>query len=80
MLAAELDRGATLAAGLAAYQAAREERVQRVVDAASRNARLYHLRGLPRIVAHAGLRLGGWMAPEAALRRFDWLYDHDVTA
>ena len=80
VLAAELDRGATLAAGLAAYQAAREERVQRVVDAASRNARLYHLRGLPRIVAHAGLRLGGWMAPEAALRRFDWLYDHDVTA
>lgn len=80
VLARESDRAPTLAAGLAAYQAAREGRVRRAVDAASRNARAYHLRGLPRLVAHAGLRLGGRIAPDMALRRFDWLYGHDVTA
>ena len=36
-------------------------------------------RGVTRAGAHAGLRLGGWGAPELALRRFDWLYGHDVT-
>lgn len=80
VLAREIDRAPTLAAGLAAYQAAREDRVRRAVEAASRNARAYHLRGLPRMVAHAGLRFGGWIAPDMALRRFDWLYGHDVTA
>ncbi len=69
----------TWAAGLAAYQAARAARCARIVDAASRNARAYHLRGVTRAVAHTGLRLGGWLAPDMALRRFDWLYGHDVT-
>jgi salicylate hydroxylase len=69
----------THAAALFAYQAARARRCARIVDAASRNARTYHLSGLTRRVAHAGLRMGGWIAPGLALRRFDWLYDVDVT-
>ena len=69
----------SLAAGLLAYQAARAARVSRIVDAASRNARAYHLGGVARTMAHAGLRLGGWLAPGMALQRFDWLYGHDVT-
>jgi salicylate hydroxylase len=68
------------ASGLAAYQLRREGRAARIVDAASRNARAYHLAGVPRVLAHAGLRLGGWIAPDLALRRFDWLYGFDVTA
>ncbi|MEO6298058.1 MAG: FAD-dependent monooxygenase [Paracoccaceae bacterium] len=68
------------AAGLAAYQVKRTGRSARIVDAASRNAQAYHLSGLTRAVAHAGLRVGGWLAPELALRRFDWLYGFDVTA
>ena len=68
------------AAGLAAYQFKRAARCARIVDAASRNARMYHLGGPARLVAHAGLRLGGWLAPELALRRFDWLYGVDVTS
>ncbi|NEX47181.1 FAD-dependent monooxygenase [Pseudotabrizicola algicola] len=70
----------SLAAGLAAYQAARASRCTRIVEAANTNARLYHLSGLARGVAHLGLRLGSVVAPQAALRRFDWLYKHDVTA
>ena len=37
----------SLAAGVAAYQLAREGRVARIVEAASRNARAYHLGGVP---------------------------------
>ena len=68
------------AAGLAAYQGKRAARCARIVAAASRNARAYHLGGAARVVAHAGLRVGGWLAPELALRRFDWLYGFDVTS
>ena len=63
-----------------AYQLAREARVTRIVAAATANARNYHLRGPVRSLAHLGLRLGGALAPGLALRKFDWLYDLDVTA
>lgn len=66
-------------AALAGYEAARAARVNRVVDAASANARNYHLGAPWRGVAHAGLRVLGRVAPGALLRRFDWLYGHDVT-
>jgi salicylate hydroxylase len=79
VLAASLARHDTLAAGLAAFQAARAPRCARIVEAANRNARAYHLSGPLRGLAHMGLRLGGWVAPQMALSRFDWLYDHDVT-
>ncbi len=65
---------------LAAYEAARAGRTQRIVDAASRNARHYHLSGLRRDLAHAALRLLGRFAPDAAANRFRWIYGHDVTA
>jgi salicylate hydroxylase len=66
---------------LAAYEAARRDRVSRVIAAANANARNYHLANpLLRTAAHAALRLGGALAPAAALRRFDWIYGHDVTA
>lgn len=64
---------------LARYQALRIARTRRIVDAASRNARAYHLRGLTRSLAHGALRLGGALAPGLALHRFDWLYGFDVT-
>ena len=79
VLAASLAGHDGLPAGLAAYQAARRDRTIRVVQAANGNARAYHLRGVSRGIAHAALRLGGALAPGLALRRFDWLYDHDVT-
>lgn len=66
---------------LAGYQARRRDRVVRVVAAANANARNYHLRSAPlRGAAHLALRLGGLVAPAAMLRRFDWIYGHDVTA
>lgn len=79
VLAECLDRlGVT--AGLAAYQSLRQFRCARIVQAADGNARAYHLGGALRSVAHMGLRLGGAVAPGLALRKFDWVYGHDVTA
>ncbi|TGD64000.1 monooxygenase [Tabrizicola sp. WMC-M-20] len=70
----------SMAAGLAAYQSARLPRCARIVAAANTNARLYHLSGPARGIAHLGLRLGSVVAPGAAIKRFDWLYKQDVTA
>jgi salicylate hydroxylase len=80
VLADELARCDTIAAGLAAYQARREGRVARVIAAANGNAWKYHLRPAPlRLAAHAVMRLGGALAPDRMMRQFDWLYAHDVT-
>ncbi|WP_208348615.1 FAD-dependent oxidoreductase [Pseudaestuariivita rosea] len=75
-----LDKAGDLNAGLVQYQALRKPRVSRIVDAATKNARNYHLRWPPvRWAAHSALRLGGRIAPALPLRKFDWLYGHDVT-
>ncbi|MBC2835350.1 FAD-dependent monooxygenase [Paragemmobacter straminiformis] len=70
----------TPAAGLVAYQALRAPRTARIVEAANASARAYHLSGGARSLAHLGLRLGGMVAPGMALKRYDWIYRHDVTA
>ena len=63
------------------YQALRIPRATRIVNAASRNARNYHLRSPPvRIVAHTALKAASAIAPVAMLKRFDWIYRHDVTS
>lgn len=80
VLAQALSGQTPQAEGLAAYAAARSPRTARIVEAANRNARAYHLAGPMRGIAHLGLRLGGMLAPSAALARFDWIYGHDVTA
>ncbi len=79
VLAAQLDATGDAEAALAAYQAARMGRARRIVAVAERNARAYHLRAPLRPLAHALLRVGARIAPDAPLRRLDWLYGHDVT-
>jgi len=70
----------SLAEGLPRYQDVRRKRVLRVVEAATANARNYHLKFPPlRFAAHSALRLAGGVAPAQPLRRFDWLYGYDVT-
>lgn len=65
---------------MATYQAARHDRVTRIIEAANANARNYHLGGLTKFTAHTALRAIGALSPDAARRRFDWLYDYDATA
>jgi salicylate hydroxylase len=67
-------------ASLQDYETTRKPRATRVIDAASGNARKYHLRNpVFRAIAHNGLRLGSRLAPGPMMRQFDWLYGHDVT-
>jgi len=81
VLAAALGEHRDTDTALAAYQAERRPRTLRIVEAATRNARNYHLRFPPlRMAAHAVLRVGGALAPAAAIRRYGWLYGHDVAA
>jgi salicylate hydroxylase len=80
VLADCLERSDNCAAGLAAYQNARRDRVVRVIEAANGNAWKYHLRPGPvRMAAHLALRLGGAVMPGRMVHQFDWLYGHDVT-
>ena len=66
---------------LCLYESKRKPRVTRVIEAANANARNYHLRNpLVRTAAHTALRLAGALAPAQPLKRFAWLYDHDVTS
>lgn len=80
VLADSLDNHADADTAFAAYQTARAARAARIVDAATANARNYHLTGLPRFVAHTGLKLIGKLSPNLMLDRFNWLYRHNVTA
>ena len=64
---------------LARYQAIRRPRAAKIVEAANKNARNYHLSGLSRWVGQSGLKLASRLAPQQILRRYDWVYRHDVT-
>lgn len=79
VLAAALDTAADPGIALASYQQARRPRCVQVVARADGNARIYHLKDPLRPFAHAAMRLGGALAPGIALRRFDWIWGHDVT-
>ncbi|TCO72481.1 FAD-dependent monooxygenase [Rhodovulum euryhalinum] len=81
VLAACLERHRDTETAFAAYQAERRPRTIKIVEMATRNARNYHLSFPPlRAAAHAALRLGGVLAPGGPLKRFDWVYAHDVAA
>ena len=62
------------------YQKLRRSRVERVIEAANRNARNYHLKNpLTKALGHGALRLANAVRPELVLGQYDWIYDHDVT-
>ncbi|QYX58433.1 FAD-dependent monooxygenase [Roseovarius sp. SCSIO 43702] len=80
VLARALAEAGTPKAAFARYRTERETRVRRIVDAATGNARKYHLALPPvRWAAHAGLRLAGRLAPGAMMRSLEWIYGTDVT-
>lgn len=80
VLAAALAEDASQEACLDRFRSVREPRVRQVADAASGNAWKYHLAFPPlRWIAHGALRVVGAVAPRRMIRRFDWIYAHDVT-
>jgi len=80
VLAEEMDRHDDMQDACAAYKKRRLRRVCRIVKAAGRNARNFHLSSPPlRFAAHTALRLLGKYAPDRLQGRYDWLYGCDVT-
>jgi salicylate hydroxylase len=79
VLARCCDEADDLATALARFQHERALRVSRAIAAANANARNYHLSGLTRSLAHTGLKTLGFVAPDALLKRLDWLYGFDAT-
>ncbi len=70
----------TIPQALATYQTARHARVEKVIATANQNACNFHLRGPVAGLAHLALQVAGKISPHAGLRRYGWIYDHDVTA
>lgn len=78
VLAAAVDRW-PLDEALRRYERLRKPRVERAIAAANANAQNYHLSGVQRRLALTALAGIGAAAPGLFLRRYDWLYRHDVT-
>lgn len=61
---------------LAAYEARRRPRAEKVVAAAGSNARNFHLHGPKRLAAQLALMAVG----SKLSKKYDWIYSYDVTA
>lgn len=61
----------TIPAALAAYSQTRSARTRRVVAAARRNGRIFHLSGAAALARNAVMRLA---PPERVMASYDWLY------
>lgn len=79
-LAACCQHDPSLERALGNYQAKRRPRVTKAINAANANARNYHLDGVKKRIAQAGLSVLGRVAPDVFLNRLAWLYDHDAPA
>lgn len=62
------------------YRDLRRARCIRITQAATANAKNYHLSPGPfRFAAHSALRMASFAAPRLLTARFNWLYEFDVT-
>jgi len=77
VLALTLAESDDIPASLAAYDAARRPRVERVMATARDNDRIYHLDGLTALARDTGLQL---LSPERLLARYDWIYSWKAAA
>ncbi|MGI9367961.1 MAG: FAD-dependent monooxygenase [Ruegeria sp.] len=75
VLARSFRENSDVESALQAYQTARRPRAQKVVAAASANARNFHLRGPMRLAAQMALAIAG---PRLG-RRYEWIYSYDAT-
>ena len=80
VLAAEIDAYSNPRDALEAFENARKNRVTRVQKTARGNADIYHLsNSVVRPITHLGMRTLGAIAPSLMTRRYDWIYQEDVT-
>jgi salicylate hydroxylase len=80
VIASKISKLLTLPSAFKEFQSERFPRVQRVINASAKNAHTFHLSNIiSRLVFHTILQLFSKFLPRLLLKRFDWIYDHDVT-
>lgn len=80
VIASKISKLLTLPSAFKEFQSERFPRVQRVINASAKNAHTFHLSNIiSRLVFHTILQLFSKFLPQLLLKRFDWIYDHDVT-
>ncbi|MEM7058535.1 MAG: FAD-dependent monooxygenase [Pseudomonadota bacterium] len=79
VLADHLSRGSDPAAALPLYFAARLDRTAKVQATAASNLQLFHASGIRRTAMFGVLGAMNRFTPSLLLKKFDWVYRHDVT-
>ena len=80
VLASKFSEFPTILSAFTEFQSDRLPRVQRVINASAKNARTFHLSNtIARLVFSAILQLFSKFLPRLLLKRFNWIYDKDVT-
>ena len=80
VLASKFSEFPTILSAFTEFQSDRLPRVQRVINASAKNARTFHLSNtIARLVFHTTLQLFSKFLPRLLLKRFNWIYDKDVT-
>ena len=80
VLASKFSEFPTILSAFTEFQSDRLPRVQRVINASAKNARTFHLSNtIARLVFHIILQLFSKFLPRLLLKRFNWIYDKDVT-
>ena len=81
VLAEALDNDADTGTALRAYENIRKPRASRVQATSRGNSGIYHAANpLLRVGLHMGMRTANRVAPKLLSRRYDWIYEFDVTA
>ena len=80
VIASKISKFPKLSFAFNEFQRERLPRVQRIISASEKNARTFHLSNvISRLVLHFFLRLLTKFLPHLLVKRFDWIYDHNVT-
>ena len=80
VIASKISKFPKLSFAFNEFQRERLPRVQRIISASAKNARTFHLSNvISRLVLHFFLRLLTKFLPHLLVKRFDWIYDHNVT-
>ncbi len=80
VIASKISKFPKLSFAFNEFQRERLPRVRRIISASAKNAQTFHLSNvISRLVLHLFLRLLTKFLPHLLVKRFDWIYDHNVT-
>mgnify|MGYP001167878390 CR=1 FL=1 len=80
VLASKISKFQNLSVAFNEFQRERLPRVRRIISASAKNAHTFHLSNvISRLLFHFFLRLLTKFLPHLLVKRFDWIYDHNVT-